>query len=366
MNLRHVAVYFPHFVRGYIRNPLGLFFSLVFPIILILIFGAVFSNVGSSSAPLYVQNLDHNSLASQEFLRALNNTSAVQITMVSPQAGNLSAYLSNNGLEDGLVIPAGFQSSLLNGSAVHVIVYTDPAAGSTSGLVIGAVDGVVNGENLALAHGVPRLSFLSLNVGSQQYTYVDYLIPGLIGFSVLVSPMFSMVNISSMWRRDNLFRQLSLTPLTRSEWLTAALLWYMVLTVISAFLLVGVGKALFGAHVTITWLVLPFLVIGPTMFVSLGLLAGSVSKTPESAAVIGNIITFPMMFLSGTFFPVASFPPYLQNVAHVLPLYYVIEGLNEGILFNDASGAFTNAIITLAVAVVFFVLAVRVFRWRDE
>ena len=103
----------------------------------------------------------------------------------------------------------------------------------------------------------------------------------------------------------------------------------MVLTIVSAFLLVGVGKALFGAHVTITWLVLPFLIIGPTMFVSLGLLTGSVSKT-ESAAVIGNIITFPMMFLSGTFSPVSGFPPYLQNVAHALPLYLHHRGAQRG------------------------------------
>jgi ABC-2 type transport system permease protein len=366
MNFKRVAVYFPAFAKGYIRNPLGLFFALVFPIILILIFGAVFSNVGSSQVPLAVQNLDHNSAASQEFLKALNATQAVQVSFVSPTVGNLSNYLAQNNLEAGLVIPAGFGAALANHTPVHLLVFTNPAASSSTGLVLGAVGGTVNGVNLELANGQPLLSFIPLNVGSQLYTYVDYLIPGLIGFSVLVSPMFSMVNVSSMWRRDNLFRQLSLTPLTRSEWLTAALLWYIFLSVISAFLLVGVGKFLFGAHVTITWLVVPFLIVGPMLFVSLGLLAGSVSKTPESAAVIGNIITFPMMFLSGTFFPVADFPPYLQNVAHVLPLYYVIQGLNDGILFNNAAGAFQNALITLIIAVVFFVLAVRLFRWRDE
>ncbi|EQD47057.1 membrane protein containing ABC-2 type transporter domain protein, partial [mine drainage metagenome] len=79
----------------------------------------------------------------------------------------------------------------------------------------------------------------------------------------------------------------------------------------------------------------PFLIVGPLFFVSLGMLAGIVSKTPETAAVIGNVITFPMMFLAGTFFPVSSFSPGLQLVAKVLPLYYVIDGMNQVLLFNN-------------------------------
>ena len=64
MNGARIRYYFVAFAKGYIRNPVGLFFTLVFPIILILIFGAVFANAGSSAVPLYVENLDHHSPAS--------------------------------------------------------------------------------------------------------------------------------------------------------------------------------------------------------------------------------------------------------------------------------------------------------------
>ena len=366
MNLRRVAAYFPAFAKGYIRNPLGLFFALIFPVILILIFGAVFSNTGTSQVPLSVQNLDHNSPASVEFLAALNGTGAVSISMVSPTAGNLSSYLAQNDLSAGLVIPAGFSADLANHTPVRLLVFTNPSAGSEAGIVGGAVQGVANGENLRLAGGTALVTPVNLNVGSQIYSYIDYLVPGLIGFSVLVSPMFSMVNISSTWKRDKLFRQLSLTPLTRSEWLTAAFLWYVLLAFLSTLLMLGIGRALFGAHVTLTPLTLPFLVVGPLLFVSLGLLAGSVSSTPESAGVLGNIITFPMMFLSGTFFPVSLFPSWLVPVAHVLPLYYVIDGLSNAMVFNSASAVYTDIVVVLAIAVVFAVLATRVFSWREK
>jgi len=366
MNLRRVFVYFPAFAKGYLRNPLGLFFSLIFPIILVLIFGAVFASSGSSQVPLTVQNLDHDSPQSQEFLALLNTTGAVSLSFVSPSAGNLSSYLSHNSLSAGLVVPAGFGYDVNHSIPVHLLVYTNPSAGSSSGIVEGAIQGAANGMNLKLAGGFPVVTPTYLNVGSTIYSYIDYLVPGLIGFSILVSPMFSMVNISSTWKRDKLFRQLSLTPLSRGEWLTATLLWYVILATISAFLLVAVGKAVFGAHVTITWLAAPFLIVGPVFFVALGLLAGSVSSTPESAGVIGNIITFPMMFLSGTFFPVSLFPAYLKTVAHVLPLYYVIDGLNNSMVFNNPSAVLTDVVVVGVLAVVFSVLAARVFSWREK
>jgi ABC-2 type transport system permease protein len=366
MNVRRIFAYFPAFARGYVRNPLGLFFALVFPVILILIFGAVFANSSNSVAPLAVQNLDHDSSASQEFLAALNASGAVSLSFVAPNAGNLSTYLSDNSLSSGLVIPAGFGTDLENHTPVRLTVYTNPSTGAEAGIVQGAVAGAANAVNLHLAGGTALVGSRNVNVGSSTYKYIDYLVPGLIGFSILVSPMFSMVNISSTWKRDKLFRQLALTPLTRSEWLTAAMLWYVALAIISAILLLGVGKIVFGAQVTLTVYTLPFLVLGPIMFVALGLLAGSVSSSPESAGVVGNIITFPMMFLSGTFFPTSLFPPWLLVVAKFLPLYYVINGLNAAMIFNDPSAVFANALIVFIVAAVFAVLATRVFRWRED
>ena len=366
MNPRRILAYFPAFAKGYLRSPIGLFMSLIFPVILILIFGAVFSNVGTQQVPLTVENLDHNSPASLQFLAGLNATGAVTVNVIAPDSGNLSDYLSQHSLTAGVEIPAGFGDDVANHSTVDLLVFTNPSSGGESGIVQGAVLGVANGMNLRLAGGTTVVSLIFLNVGSPLYAYIDYLVPGLIGFSVLVSPMFSMVNISSTWKRDKLFRQLSLTPLTRSEWLTATFLWYVVLALVSAVLLVAVGRLAFNAHVTITVLSLPFLVVGPILFVGIGLLAGTVSSSPESAGVIGNIITFPMMFLSGTFFPVSLFPPWLTTVAHALPLFYVVDGLNASMVFSNATAAYTDALIVLVLAIAFAVVAARMFKWRED
>ncbi|MGD0249831.1 MAG: ABC transporter permease [Thermoplasmata archaeon] len=370
MNVRHIGADLKVTARSYLRNPVALFFSLIFPIILIGLFGLIFSSIGNSSVTLEVLNEDHNSAVSQQFLSALNNTSVVKVSLITDSSvtpSNFAAWLGQNDDPVGLVIPAGFAANYTHRSPVNLTLFTNPTDASSSGTALGAVTGVANGFNLAAAGGSPIIQIPTpRTVGSQVLTYIDFLIPGLIGFSILTSPMFSMVDISSSYRKDGIFRELSLTPLTRAEWLTSRILWYVGLTFVTAGIMIGAGVYLFNAHVGLTLGIVPFLIVGPFLFVSLGMLAGSVAKTPESAALIGNIITFPMMFLSGTFFQVSAFPPGLQTFAHILPLYYVIDGMNQVMLFSNSARALTDLTVVFVTAVVFFVLAIRFFKWRDE
>jgi ABC-2 type transport system permease protein len=376
VKLSHVGADFRIVARTYFRNPVALFFTLFFPIILIGMFGLIFSTVGSGTVTLEVVNEDHNpngvgyTNVSVAFLDALNKTSVITVQLVSVSPQNFSTYLGQNDQTAGLVIPSGFQNDYLHHTPVNLTVYTNPEAAAAEGTVLGAVGGVANGFNLkAACNGgscAPVIGFTSLNVGSQVYKYIDYLIPGLIGFAILTSPMFSMVDIASSYRKDGIFRELSLTPLTRSEWLTSRVLWYVMMTFVTAAIMIGTGVFLFNAHVTLTLGLVPFLIVGPFFFVSLGMLAGSVAKTPESAALIGNVITFPMMFLSGTFFQVSSMPPGLQEFAHILPLYYIIDGMNQVMLFTNISRAAFDLVVILVGSIIVFLLAIRLFKWRDE
>jgi ABC-2 type transport system permease protein len=370
VRVRNIAADFRIVARTYFRNPVALFFSLIFPIILISLFGLIFSGAGNATTTLVVVNNDHNpgggfTPVSVAFLRALNNTTVVKVQVVSVGAQNLSSYLGQNGDPTGLVIPAGFQSDYLSRVPVNLTVYTNPQDAASSGAVLGALRGVVDGFNCGPTC-IQTIGFTNHNVGSQIFTYIDYLIPGLIGFAILTSPMFSMVDIASSYRKDGIFRELSLTPLTRAEWLTSRILWYVALTFVTSAIMLGSGIFLFGAHVTLTAGMIPFLIVGPFFFVSLGMLAGSAARTPESAALIGNIITFPMMFLSGTFFQVSSMPAGLQAFARVLPLYYVIDGMNQVMLFSNTPRALTDLAVVLIGSIVVFLLAIRVFKWRDE
>ena len=367
---------FKVFSRGYLRNKFGLFFGLIFPVILILIFGAIFSGNSSGTINVYAQNQDTGPFLSPQmdissnFLKTLNSSSTIKVITVDASE-NFSKYLADHSSSDGIVIPANFSANYLMGNQVNITVYGNPTS-STSGIVSGTVSGVATYFNLNYFQQkyndtTPAIiGMTSATVNMQQTKYIDFLIPGLIGFSILVSPMFSLVNIYSEYKKTKLFKQLSLTPLTKMEWLASKVLWYIVLTAASFLLMVGVGTFAFGAHVTLTVWLIPFLVLGPMLFASLGMLVGTVTKNPETAGVIGNIVTFPMMFLAGTFFPISVMPTYLQTIAHVLPLFYIVEGLNNVMVYGNYMGAIIDLAVVAVITAIIFVLAVRLFKWRED
>jgi ABC-2 type transport system permease protein len=353
---------FKVFSRGYLRNKFGLFFGLIFPVILIMIFGAIFAGGNTGTINLYTQNRDSGAISTQ-YMQAINKTGTLQIITVDT-SDNFTDYMSKNAIANGMIIPSNFTEAYLAGQSANVTVFYNPSA-STSTAVYQILDAVTNQFNLQRFQGHTVLGISTSTVGSQN-KYIDYLVPGLIGFSILVSPMFSLVNISSEYKKTKLFKQLSLTPLTKLEWLTSKIMWYIVLSAASFVLMVLVGIFVFDANITLTVWLIPFLVIGPMLFASLGMLVGTVTKNPETAGVIGNIVTFPMMFLSGTFFPIDFMPDYLRSIAHGLPLFYVVEGLNNVMVFQNYVGAVFDLAVVAIITAIIFALAVRLFKWRED
>src|SRR3989337_198069 len=133
------------FGRGYLRNKIGLFFGLIFPVILILIFGAIFSGGSSGTITVYVQNQDTGPI-SPLFVDALNSTGTINVVSVDASE-NFTQYLSDHSSSDGIVIPSDFSSSYMAGTPVNVTVYGNPAQ-TSSAIVSGTVNGVINYFNL--------------------------------------------------------------------------------------------------------------------------------------------------------------------------------------------------------------------------
>jgi ABC-2 type transport system permease protein len=213
---------FKVFSVGYLRNKFGLFFGLIFPVVLILIFGAIFSGGSTGTTTVYVQNQDNGPFAvpqqdvASQFLQALNQSNTITVVTVNA-TGDFAEYLADHSVSDGIVIPANFSADYIAGNQVNVTVYGNPSS-STSGIVSGTVNGYANYFNLRRYNGTNVIGLESATVNTQQTKYIDFLIPGLIGFSILTSPMFSLVNISSDYKKNKLFKQLSLTPLTKQDW----------------------------------------------------------------------------------------------------------------------------------------------------
>jgi len=102
------------------------------------------------------------------------------------------------------------------------------------------------------------------------------------------------------------------------------------------------------------------------LFSGLGMIIARFVKDPDSADSAANVITFPMMFLSGTFFPLSQMPSFLQTIAQVLPLTYVNEGLRAAMIFGQQQQAIYNTAIISILGIAFIAIGSFITKWEED
>ncbi len=363
--MRRVLADMRAFGTEYLRNPVGAFFAFAFPVILILIFGAVFSTTEGTTFSLEVQDLDGTpmSAAAVENLTALD---VLEIALI-PESVDIETYIKDNSLSRALVIPEGFEEGVLTGnmSQATFLLYGDPSQ-SSFGAVHGSVQGAATIMNFNLTGAFPIIGTDTRPIVAEEFSYIDFFLPGMIGFTVMINTLFVQSAVSAEYRTRGFFKLLATTPMRKAEWLLSKVLWTMLIMFISVALLFLVSIGVYGTQVALTWIAVAHLVAGIVLFVAMGLLIGVLARGVESASAVANAVGFPMMFLSGTFFPLEMMPDLLQKIALVLPLTYTSEGLRDTMIYGNDVDALWNLAVVVILAIVFFVATTRLMSWKER
>lgn len=357
------------FGRQYLRSRVGVFFALAFPILLILLFGAIFGGSESPQVPLHVQDLDQTA-ASRAFVDALNNTSVISYQTMPPDV-DFQGYIRDHSINVALQIPAGFGDNLSraaagDNTATANITLAGDVTQASFGIASAAVNRVATAFNLNIAQAREVVNVSARSIDIRQLGYIDLFLPGIIGFTVLTTPLFGMSAICAEYRTRRYFKALATTKLSKAEWLAAKVIFHIVLMFASVALMVVTGVLVFRMQGVVTPVALLLIVAGTLEFTSLGMALGIFVKDPETGAAIANAIGFPMMFLAGSFFPVDLMPDFLKIFARFLPLTYVNEGLRATMVLGNEATALVDLLVTLAFAAVFFVVAARGLSWKSK
>jgi len=365
--------------RQYLRSKVGAFFTFFFPILLVLLFGSIFTASQSGSITIPIQNLDEGAMVGpntthfgETFIDGLNATNATSVRMI-PLDVNLEEYMKEHSLTVALLIPANFTQNVLlaestngtNASVAPVILYGDPTQ-SNYGAANSIVSAVADRFNYKIILKKDPVIVPIANTFYNNLTFMDFFVPGVVGITVMTNSLFSMTSICATYRDRNYFKLLATTKLKRYEWLLSHFLLYTILLLVSLIVTFLVGKVAFNMTSTLTPVAFLLIPAGAFLFISMGMLFGSAVKDPESAVAIANIIGFPMMFLSGSFFAVDAFPPYLQIAAKILPLTYLNNGLRDTMVDNYTTGALINLGVLVVVGIAFALLASRLMSWKEK
>jgi ABC-type multidrug transport system permease subunit len=208
--------------------------------------------------------------------------------------------------------------------------------------------------------------FAKQTVTGDEIRYVDWLISGILAMNLMFSALFGVGFVIVRYRKNGVLKRLRATPLTAFEFLAAQVvsrLWLL----IAVSMLVFVGTDLFldyrmyGSYLDL----LIVFVLGAMCLISLGLLFAARIASEELAGGLLNLISWPMMFLSGVWFSLEGVNPWIQKLALLLPLTHVIDGARA--IMIDGAGLWDiapNLIVLALMTAAFLALGSWLFRWE--
>ena len=197
-------------------------------------------------------------------------------------------------------------------------------------------------------------------------SYVAFLLPGIIGMSVMAAAFLNLSTSLVRQRDDGILKRLRGTPLRAWALLGAKVLAAGTVILFQVLLLTGVGVLFFGVEIagSVLWF-LATLLVGTFAFTAMGLALASLINNADTASAAAHAIYLPMLFICGAFFPLDVMPRLLQHVAEALPLTYFVDALRGAMLTGGGPGAYTRDwMILLGCLTVAFVVAIKTFRWE--
>ncbi|MES9855974.1 MAG: ABC transporter permease [Sedimenticola sp.] len=203
-------------------------------------------------------------------------------------------------------------------------------------------------------------------VSGDEIRYVDWLIPGVLGMNVMFSSLFGVGYVIVRYRKNGVLKRLKATPLTSFEFLAAQVLsrlWLIVL--VTSLVFIGtnlfIGFRMYGSYATL----LLVLSLGTLSMISLGLIIAARIASEEAANGLLNMLSWPMMLLSGVWFSLEGSPAIVQHFASLLPLTHAISAARavmiDGAGLTDIWGHLS---VLSLMTVLFMFIGARYFRWE--
>ena len=348
------------FLRIFSRDRQAIFFTLFFPIIFMAVFGLV-GNANNEPMPVGIVNNAGNALAA-EFITDLGANPLFKVTEGTEAELRVQVISGDQRLV--LVLPSNFQD---NGNPADLTLLVDASQVRELAMVMPVLEQALVDVERALRNTEPLFSLTVEDVKARSQSYLDFLVPGLLAFTIMqISIAGSGYNIVE-FRRKGILKRLFVTPLQPHNFIGALVLSRALICLVQLTVLLGVAVFLLGVTITGNFASLYVIIIlGIALFLSLGFCLGSVAKTQQAIGAMGSLFTFPQMFLAGIFYPIDILPDIVQPVAQLLPLSFVVNGLRE-IAVNGASLLdIMPTLLGLVVwTVVALILAIRMFVWKE-
>jgi len=359
-----------------IRSPSAVVFSLAFP----LIFIVVFANIGDKAVSVSV-GLAKTSDTTNVIFKTLKSVKMVNL-ITSESTAEMEKDLSKGSIDAIIDIqktPAfnaptpgnagNYQTPIpLKAPLAVNIKYTK--ASQKGGILRSVLNNILYNINSLMTPNAPSIAKVNeTTISGREYKYIDFLLPGMLGFSLLSSGVFGTAFVFLSLRITLVIKRFFATPVKKSSIVLGEAIARLIFSWIGALFIILVGHFFFGftlIHGVVTVINMLILsALGLIVFMGFGFIISGLAKNESSVPPIANVITLPQFLLSGTFFSTSAFPGWLQHLSDILPLTYLNIAMRN-VAFEGASlFDVTHQLLILGVwFLVVYGVAVKTFRWE--
>ncbi len=206
--------------------------------------------------------------------------------------------------------------------------------------------------------------------GGEGIRYVDWAAPGVLGVNLMFSCLFGTGYVIVRYRKSGYLKRLNATPLTAGEFIVAQLLSRLVITLtVTAVVFIGSNLFLHYRMEGSYWLLALITAVGAYSMIAMGLVISARVTSEELAGGLLNLLSWPMMVLSGVFFSLDGVPKAVLWAAQLFPLTHLLNAARAVMLDGaglESAAVLTPLLVLIACSVVFTAVGALVFRWTQD
>ena len=340
-------------LRGFLRDRGSLIFTVALPVLFLVLLGSIYK--GSSTPQVKVAEIGRVPLLDQA-VKSAQLRAVLKVSRAASQAAALQE------------VRQGDVDAAVSQQGSRLILHYSIADQVTSGVVRALFSSLVQAANQEATGKPPAFTLATAQVEDTSLKPIQYLAPGLLAWAIASGATFGAAITLVSWRQKKLLRRLRLTPASTGAIAAARITVSLLIALVqlAVFLLIATTPY-FGLKLTHWWwMAIPIVIAGALTFLSIGLLAGSITKTEQAATALANLVILPMAFLGGAFVPLAFAPAWIQKVSYAMPLRYLVTGVQDVMARGEGpSAAVLPIAVLLGIAAVLTLVAVRLFRWDE-
>jgi len=347
-------------IKMYFRRTQSLFWTLFFPIVMML--GIGFFGFGQFTPPkLGVINYS-SSYQSEIFLDEFKKKEYVEIKLISED--DVEKAILEGKIDSAMRISKDFSLEYPN------IEISYENSKEKIALEFYDLSDMIISDLLSNQKTEKRIILKEKIFENEYQGYKGFLVPGIVALSIMQSGILGVVFTLISYKTQGVLKRLQATPIDPSHFLIGQMISRLLIIVIQTFVLFIIGTLILNIDIALgsifAWInIIIFSVLGSILFLFIGLAISGASPNEDYAAPIANLITFPMMFLSGVFFDTDIFPNWLSLITNNLPLSPLVNSLRESALYGtNTLELLPELSIMLVWIIVAFIIGIKTFKWE--